>query len=94
MPVSSQKKRITPASDASTVEPSPPLLPGQQEFHHYLLGVAPSASTISRLNQTLAQQFESWRERPTGRATRLRDDSEAADRLLLTGKLKQRLLYL
>jgi putative transposase len=29
-----------------------------------LLGVAPSASTISRLNQTLAQQFESWRERP------------------------------
>jgi putative transposase len=26
--------------------------------------VAPSASTISRLNQTLAQQFESWRERP------------------------------
>jgi len=31
---------------------------------------------------------------PTGRATRLRDDSEAADRLLLTGQLKQRLLYL
>ena len=29
-----------------------------------LLGVAPSASSISRLNQTLAQQFESWRERP------------------------------
>jgi putative transposase len=29
-----------------------------------LLGVAPSASTISRLNQTLTQQFEVWRERP------------------------------
>jgi putative transposase len=29
-----------------------------------LLGVAPSASTISRLNQTLTQQFEAWRERP------------------------------
>jgi len=29
-----------------------------------LLGVAPSASTISRLNQRRAQQFESWRERP------------------------------
>ena len=27
------------------------------------MGVAPSASTISRLNQTLAQQFEAWRER-------------------------------
>jgi len=170
MPVSSKKKRITPASDASTLEPSPPLLPGQQEFHHYLrtlaqsavrtvieavmreeldafigvawgecspkrkgyrngsytrdlvtstgrleeikvprdregqfhtqtferysryephiaegltqmfvagtsthkvgevaqtlMGVAPSASTISRLNQTLTQQFEAWRQRP------------------------------
>ncbi len=29
-----------------------------------LLGVAPNASTISRLNQTLTQQFEAWRERP------------------------------
>lgn len=28
-----------------------------------LLGVEPSASTISRLNQTLTQQFEAWRER-------------------------------
>lgn len=27
-------------------------------------GVAPSASTVSRLNQTLTQQFETWRERP------------------------------
>ncbi len=27
------------------------------------MGVAPSASTISRLNQTLTQQFEAWRER-------------------------------
>jgi putative transposase len=34
------------------------------EVAQTLLGVAPSASTISRLNQTLAQQFESWRERP------------------------------
>ncbi|GAC1408271.1 MAG: hypothetical protein NVSMB49_28450 [Ktedonobacteraceae bacterium] len=29
-----------------------------------LMGVAPSASTLSRLNQTLTQQFETWRERP------------------------------
>jgi putative transposase len=29
-----------------------------------LLEVAPSASTISRLNQTLTQQFEGWRKRP------------------------------
>lgn len=29
-----------------------------------LMGTAPSASTISRLNQTLIQQFETWRERP------------------------------
>ncbi len=28
-----------------------------------LMGVAPSASTISRLNQTLTQQFETWRQR-------------------------------
>jgi transposase-like protein len=28
-----------------------------------LLGVAPSASTISRLNQTLTHQFDAWRER-------------------------------
>jgi putative transposase len=34
------------------------------EVAHTLLGVAPSASTISRLNQTLTQQFESWRECP------------------------------
>src|SRR5438309_8040125 len=29
-----------------------------------LMGVAPSASAVSRLNQTLADQFETWRERP------------------------------
>jgi putative transposase len=27
------------------------------------MGVAPSASAVSRLNQTLTQQFETWRER-------------------------------
>ena len=34
------------------------------EVAQTLLGVTPSASTISRLNQTLTQQFEAWRERP------------------------------
>ncbi len=34
------------------------------EVAQTLMGVAPSASTISRLNQSLAQQFESWRQRP------------------------------
>jgi putative transposase len=34
------------------------------EVAHTLLGVAPSASTIRRLNQSLTQQFEAWRERP------------------------------
>jgi putative transposase len=33
------------------------------EVAQILLGVAPSASTISRLNQTLTEQFEAWRER-------------------------------
>jgi putative transposase len=33
------------------------------EVAQTLMGVAPSASTISRLNQTLRQQFEAWRER-------------------------------
>jgi transposase-like protein len=33
------------------------------EVAQTLLGVAPSASTISRLNQTLTHQFEAWRER-------------------------------
>jgi putative transposase len=34
------------------------------EVAQTLMGVAPSASTISRLNQTLTEQFETWRERP------------------------------
>jgi putative transposase len=29
-----------------------------------LMGVAPSASAVSRLNQTLTQQYEAWRARP------------------------------
>ncbi len=33
------------------------------EVAQTLMGVAPSASAISRLNQTLIQQFETWRER-------------------------------
>jgi putative transposase len=33
------------------------------EVAHTLMGVAPSASSISRLNQTLTQQFEAWRGR-------------------------------
>ena len=33
------------------------------EVAQTLMGVAPSASTISRLNQTLTQQFDAWRER-------------------------------
>src|SRR5579864_9268660 len=33
------------------------------EVAETLLGVAPSASAISRLNQTLSQQFDTWRER-------------------------------
>jgi putative transposase len=33
------------------------------EVAQTLMGVAPSASTISRLNQTLTHQFEAWRER-------------------------------
>jgi putative transposase len=34
------------------------------EVTQTLMGVAPSASTISRLNQSLTQQFDSWRQRP------------------------------
>ncbi len=34
------------------------------EVAQTLLGVAPSASTISRLNQSLTQQFDTWRQRP------------------------------
>src|SRR5438309_8772185 len=33
------------------------------EVAQTLMGIAPSASTISRLNHTLTQQFEAWRER-------------------------------
>jgi putative transposase len=33
------------------------------EVAQTLMGVEPSASTISRLNQTLTQQFDAWRER-------------------------------
>jgi putative transposase len=34
------------------------------EVAQTLMGFAPSASTISRLNQSLTQQFEDWRQRP------------------------------
>jgi putative transposase len=34
------------------------------EVTQTLMGVAPSASAISRLNQTLTEQFEAWRVRP------------------------------
>jgi hypothetical protein len=34
------------------------------EVAQTLMGVAPSASTVSRLNQTLTEQFEAWRVRP------------------------------
>jgi len=43
MPVPGKKKRITVAPDAASVAASPPLLPGQQEFHHYLRTLAQSA---------------------------------------------------
>src|SRR5215470_3641435 len=33
------------------------------EVAQTLMGVAPSASTISCLNQTLTQQFDTWRQR-------------------------------
>lgn len=33
------------------------------EVAQTLMGVAPSASAVSRLNQTLTQQFDTWRER-------------------------------
>jgi putative transposase len=34
------------------------------EVAQTLMGVAPSASAVSRLNQTLTEQYEVWRERP------------------------------
>lgn len=34
------------------------------EVAEKLIGVAPSASAVSRLNQTLTEQFEAWRVRP------------------------------
>jgi len=34
------------------------------EVAQTLMGVAPSASTISRLNQSLTQQCDTWRQRP------------------------------
>ncbi|GHO56040.1 hypothetical protein KSB_45150 [Ktedonobacter robiniae] len=33
------------------------------EVAQTLMGVAPSASAVSRLNQSLTEQFEKWRER-------------------------------
>jgi len=34
------------------------------EVAQTLMGVAPSASAVSRLNHTLTEQYETWRERP------------------------------
>ena len=42
MPVP-KKKRITAENALSTSEPSSPLLPEQQEFHHHLRALAQSA---------------------------------------------------
>ncbi len=42
MPVS-KKKRTTPPPNASTSEPSSPVLPEQQVFHQYLRTLAQSA---------------------------------------------------
>src|SRR2546426_874735 len=76
MPVHRKKKDTTPTPLGSTQEQTAPTLPNQQTFvagtstqkvgevAQTLMGVAPSASTISRLNQTLTHQFEAWRERP------------------------------
>jgi putative transposase len=38
------------------------------EVTQTLMGVAPSASSVSRLNQTLTEQFETWRQRRRPRA--------------------------
>jgi transposase-like protein len=43
MPVSSQKKRITQIPEASSLEPSTPMLPRKPEFHQYLCTLAQSA---------------------------------------------------
>jgi putative transposase len=41
------------------------------EVAQTLLGVAPNASAVSRLNHTLTEQFEAWRRRPLpGRLSR------------------------
>jgi hypothetical protein len=48
------KKRITSTSEAVKV--------GQ--VAEKLMGVAPSASAVSSLNQTLTEQYSMWRERP------------------------------
>jgi len=40
------------------------------EVAQTLLGVTPSASTISRLNQSLTQQFETWRQRSLHESSR------------------------
>ncbi len=41
------------------------------EVAQTLMGVSPSASTVSRLNQTLTQQFETWRKRSLQRHWRV-----------------------
>jgi transposase-like protein len=43
------------------------------EVAQRLMGVTPSASTMSRLNQTLTQPLEAWRERPLQEHWRLLD---------------------
>src|SRR5437667_5290474 len=46
MPVSSQQKRTTSTPEPSTSEPSSPVLPEQQVFHHYLRTLAQSAVRV------------------------------------------------
>src|SRR2546421_346436 len=73
MPVH-KKKNTTPNGNGATSNIASPQQLGPENFHQYLraeirdvtrtlMGVTPSASAVSRLNQTLTQQFEVWRKR-------------------------------
>ena len=92
MPVSSQKKRTTSTPDPSTSDPSSPVLPEQQVFHHYLRSLAQSAVRIvleAVMREELDQFFgAAWGECSPKRKG-YRNGSYTRDLVTSTGRLEE-----
>jgi putative transposase len=91
MPVSSRKKRITPEPDASTVEPSAPMVLDRQHFHHYLRTL-PQSAVRTVIEAVMREELEAfigaaWGEHNAKREG-YRNGSYTRDLVTSTGRLQ------